>query len=45
VSGFFPVVMRTTRPPMKKARIVVRTGTTTPPALCQTATRLATLGA
>ena len=32
--GFFPVVARTTRPPIRNARTVVSRGTTSPPAFC-----------
>ena len=43
LSGFFPVVTRTTRPPMKKAKIIVRSGTASPPAFWASASRAATL--
>ena len=34
VSGFFPVVTSTTRPPMRKARTRVSSGARSPPARC-----------
>jgi hypothetical protein len=45
LSGFLPVVISTTRPPMMNAKSTVSSGVTIPPAFCQSAMRAATLGA
>src|SRR5688500_11055606 len=44
LSGFFPVVAKTTRPPTKNAKSAVKIGTMTPPARWEKASRSAKLG-